>query len=126
LDTSVFIRLEAGRALPRNLLPDEGYVTVVTLAELEAGVLAAQTVDARSARLKTLQSLAGLPLLAIDARAAHEWVILRNKVAESHRQVNVNDMWIAAVALSRELPVVTQDGDFDVFRECGGPEVVTV
>jgi predicted nucleic acid-binding protein len=27
--------------------------------------------------------------------------------------LNVNDLWVAASATSRELPVVTQDADFD-------------
>ena len=43
LDTSIFIARESGRPLDRAALPDEGYITVVTLAELEAGLLAAKT-----------------------------------------------------------------------------------
>jgi predicted nucleic acid-binding protein len=30
--------------------------------------------------------------------------------------VNLNDLWIAASAASRNLPVVTQDDDFDVIE----------
>ena len=44
LDTSVFIATETGRGLDESLIPDELATTVVTLAELNAGVLAAATV----------------------------------------------------------------------------------
>lgn len=124
LDTSVFIATESGRPLRHDLLPEEGYVTVITMAELEAGVLAAQTTDARAARLRTVQALADVDQLEVDANAAHEWARLRFKLAEAHRKVNVNDLWIAAVAAARQLPVVTQDGDFDAIAEVGGPRVI--
>ena len=41
LDTSVFIASESGRELRHERLPARGYVCVVTVAELQAGVLAA-------------------------------------------------------------------------------------
>jgi predicted nucleic acid-binding protein len=126
LDTSVLIAEESGRALRCELLPDEGYVTVVTMGELEAGVLAASTVDARAARMRTAQALADVDLLPIDADAAHEWAQLRYKLAQARRKANVNDLWIAAVACARGMPVVTQDDDFDVIAEVGGPPVIHV
>ena len=41
LDTSVFSAQESGRSLDVSLLPDQVATTVVTLAELNLGVLAA-------------------------------------------------------------------------------------
>ena len=41
LDTSVLIASESGRPLDTNALPDEVFISVVTIAELQAGVLAA-------------------------------------------------------------------------------------
>ncbi len=126
LDTSVFIAQESGRPLKADLLPDEGYVCVVTLAELEAGILAATAIDARAARLATYQALADVDPLPVDPGAAHEWARLRYKLAAVGRKANVNDLWIAAVASARGLPVYTQDDDFDVIGEVGGPEVIRV
>jgi len=126
LDTGVFIAAESGRPLERHALPDEGYVTVVTLAELEAGVLAAKTTDTRAARLRTLQSLADVAQLPVTPAAAHEWARLRFRLAEDRRRANVNDLWIAAIALSLGLPVVTQDADFDVLTSLGGPNIIRV
>jgi len=124
LDTSVFIAMESGRELHREMLPEEGYLTIITLAELEAGVLAAQTAEARAIRLRTLQELATVDRFDIDEGAAHEWALLRYTLAQAHRKVNINDLWIAAVAKSRGLPVITQDSDFDVIAEAGGPTVI--
>ena len=64
LDTSVFIVAEQGRPLGRPLT-DEVSVSVVTLAELELGVLVARDADTRAQRLATLtrvrEQTAGLP-----------------------------------------------------------------
>lgn len=69
-DTSVFIASESGRRLALDRVPDDLRVSVLTLAELEAGVLAARTVSDRSARLRTLEKGASLEPLPVDAAAA--------------------------------------------------------
>ena len=40
--------------------------------------------------------------------------------------MNVNDLWIAAVAEANALPVVTEDADFDAIQDLGGPDVIRV
>ena len=64
LDTSIFVAVEQGRPLERPL-PDSVSVSVVTLAELELGVLEARDPDTRAQRLATLtrmrEETAGLP-----------------------------------------------------------------
>jgi hypothetical protein len=57
LDTSVFIARETGRSLDVRLMPDESAVSAVTLAELQVGVLATSTADARAPRVATLQAV---------------------------------------------------------------------
>ncbi len=47
-------------------------------------------------------------------------------LAESGRRANVNDLWIAATAASRGLPVVTQDDDFAAVEGLAGLVVVRV
>jgi hypothetical protein len=126
LDTSVFIAAESGRGLALDRLPDEAFVCVVTVAELEAGVLAATTTAVRAQRLLTAQRAASITPLPIDAPAAAAWARLRVLLHESGRRVGVNDLWIAAVAVSRDLPVVTQDGGFDALADLGLLEVVRV
>jgi predicted nucleic acid-binding protein len=126
LDTSVLIATETGRTLDTDALPDELFVSVVTIAELQAGVLAAADTATRARRLATLDSVSGLEALPIDIVAARHWATLRVRLAEEGRRINVNDLWIAAVAAANDLPVVTQDCDYDPLGSIGGPQVIRI
>jgi predicted nucleic acid-binding protein len=126
LDTSVLIATETGRPLDSSGLPDEVFISVVTIAELQAGVLAATDTATRARRLATLDSVAELEALPIDIVAARHWATLRVRLAEEGRRVKVNDLWIAAVAAAQDLPIVTQDSDFDALEAIGGPRVIRV
>jgi len=75
-------------------------------------VLAATTSDIRAQRLATLESVADIETLPVDDEAARMWARLRIYLAETGRRVRINDLWIAAIAVSRALPVVTQDDNF--------------
>jgi predicted nucleic acid-binding protein len=126
LDTSVFIASESGRPLKEDLLPDEAAVSVVTLAELHAGVLAARDTDTRARRMATLDVLSDIEILPIDADVARVWARLRVSLAEAGRRINVNDLWIAATAARHRLPVVSQDDDFQAVDGMSGVVVVKV
>jgi predicted nucleic acid-binding protein len=126
LDTSVFIASETGRRLDESRLPAEVATTVVTLAELTVGVLAASTSATRAQRLATLESIADIELLPVDEDAARTWARLRIHLAETGRRVRINDLWIAAIAASRALPVVTQDDDFAALHGAAGLSVIKV
>jgi predicted nucleic acid-binding protein len=125
-DTGVFIATESGRELDVESLPDEGAISPITVAELHVGVLAATDVDTRARRLSTLEAIADVETLPIDNSVAAAWALLRIHLAESKRRLNVNDLWIAATALAHELPVVTQDDDFDPIEGVSGLELVRV
>ena len=126
LYTSVFIALESGRALDVSKLPTESAISVVTLAELRVGVLAARSVAARAVRLATLESVADIELLTVSDAAAMVWAQMRVELADTGRRLNVNDLWIAATAASAGLAVVTQDDDFDAVDGMAGLVVVRV
>jgi len=126
LDTSVFIASESGRALDEAQLPEEAAISVITLAELQVGVLAARDTDTRSRRLATLNAVADIEVLPVDEGVALQWARLRVQLAEAGRRVNANDLWIAATAVSRELPVVTQDADYEPLQALGEVTVLRV
>jgi predicted nucleic acid-binding protein len=126
LHTSVFIAAENGRPLDERLIPEETALSVVTLAELHAGVLASVDIDVRARRLATLNAVADIELIDIDESAAVIWAQMRAHLAESGRRLNVNDLWIAASAASRRLPVVTQDDDFGPVEGIGHLRVIRV
>jgi predicted nucleic acid-binding protein len=126
LDTSVFIAAESRRPLDEDRIPDETAVSVVTLAELQAGVLAASDVDVRARRLATLAAVSDVEVVEVDEAAALMWAHMRVHLAQSGRRCNVNDLWIAASAASRGLAVVTQDDDFGPVEGVGGLRIVRV
>jgi predicted nucleic acid-binding protein len=125
-DTSVWISAELGRRLDRTGLPDVLLVSVITLAELQAGVLAASDPATVSTRLRTLQLTLESEPLPVDAAVAQEWALLRVEVARAGRRVNVNDLWIAATARANRLQVVTQDGDFAVLADLGLIDLIEI
>jgi predicted nucleic acid-binding protein len=111
-DTSLFIALETGRPVAETAMPDQVAVSVVTLAELRAGVLAARDLATRARRLATLEYVLRLDLVPIDAAVADAWAVLRVALRDLGRSMKVNDAWIAATAIALGVPVVTQDDDF--------------
>lgn len=125
LDTSVLIASETGRPLRVDRLPEFSAVSVVTIGELHAGVLAARDVETRARRLATLDLLSDISVVSIDEDVAVAWARLRALLAEAGRRVNVNDTWIAATAITYHLPVVTQDDDYDAMADLG-VEVIRV
>jgi hypothetical protein len=126
LDTSVFIASETGRPLDESAIPDEVATTVITLAELNVGVLAAGPADVRARRLATLDAVADMVALPVDEDAAREWARLRVHLAETGRRMGINDLRIAAIAASRGLPVITQDDDFAALDGASGVRVIRV
>lgn len=111
-DTSVFIARESGRPLAVERLPDALGISVVTIGELRAGVLAADDVATRDQRLATLTNAMQLAAIAIDERVAEAWAKLRLTLRDAGARMPVNDSWIAATAISLGIPVITQDEDY--------------
>jgi len=126
LDTSVLIAQESGRALDAESVPEQTAVSVVTVAELHVGVLAARATMTRARRLATLDAVSGVEALPITAEAARHWATLRTRLAEEGRTAKINDLWIAAVAAANGMDVVSQDDDFDAIEIVGGPTVIRV
>jgi predicted nucleic acid-binding protein len=117
LDTSVLIAREQGRSL-EHPLPDDVAISVISIAELELGVLMARDAGTRGRRLRTLtevRSLAGA--LPIDERTASAYAQLAADVLGEGRKPRVHDTWIAATALTNGAEVWTQDADFSDFAE---------
>jgi predicted nucleic acid-binding protein len=122
-DTTIFIAREAGRRLDESALPEELSVSVVTIGELQVGVLAASTVELRGQRLRTLTEALALDPTPIDERVAEAWAKLRLVLRDGGQRMPVNDSWIAATAMALGVPVVTQD---EVYVEVAGLDVIHV
>lgn len=117
LDTSVFIARETGR--PLGDLPDRVAVSVVTIGELQLGVLNATDDATRARRADTLALARSADPVPISEAVMTTWarLVADCKAAGIHSAVKLTDALIAATAIERGLPVVTQDGDFKRIAE---------
>jgi hypothetical protein len=115
LDTSVLIAREQGRPLDRPL-PGDVAISVVSIAELEMGVLVARDAETRGRRLRTLTEVRSVSAaLPIDERTASAYAQLAANVLTNGRKPRIHDTWIAATALVNDAEVWTQDTDFSDF-----------
>jgi predicted nucleic acid-binding protein len=126
LDTSIFIALEEGRPLQQEALPRQNAISVVTRAELRVGVFAADDIASRDRRIATFEASGRFAVLPIDEEVARAWSQMRAYLVASRHRIEINDMWIAATAAAYEMPVLTQDSDFDALNGVAGLTVIPV
>lgn len=121
LDTSVFIAREVDRPLGR--LPDRVAVSVVTIGELELGVLAAGDRDVLARRADTLALARQSDPIPVTEAVMSEWarLVTNCRRAGVHRSVKLTDALIAATAVVHGLAVVTLDEDFAAMAAAHPP-----
>ncbi|HEY5194321.1 MAG TPA: PIN domain-containing protein [Solirubrobacteraceae bacterium] len=113
LDTSVFVARENGR--PLGELPEHVAVSVVTIGELKLGVINTQDDAIRARRADTLALARAADPVPIGEAVMEAWAALVAdcRAAGVQRTVKLMDALIAASAVERGLPVVTQDEDYE-------------
>jgi predicted nucleic acid-binding protein len=121
LDTSVFIARETTR--PLGELPEHVAVSVVTIGELQLGVLHATDDSARARRADTLALARTADPIPISEAVMVSWarLVADCRAAGVHGTVKLTDALIAATAIEHGLPVVTQDSDCDQIARAPTP-----
>lgn len=123
LDTSFFVARESGRPLGDLPGVTETDVSVITLAELTVGVLVAGD-SQRATRVATLSAVESTwDPLPIDAEVARTFARIVTDQRAQQRRVPLLDALIAATAIAEQIPLVTQDHDYDSIA---GLEVIHV
>jgi predicted nucleic acid-binding protein len=51
----------------------------------------------------------------VDDAVANAWAMLTARLREGGRKIPVNDCWIAATAIARDITIATQDTDYDAM-----------
>lgn len=126
LDTSVLIAIESGRPIRAEAMPETTAISVVTKAELRVGIFSAADIETRDRRLMTFELANRIVSLPVDEAVSRAWAQMRAYMRASGQTVSVNDMWIAATAAAHEIPVLTQEGDFDALNGVAGLTVIPV
>lgn len=123
LDTSFFVATESGRPLGKMEGVTETEVSVVTLAELTVGVLMAND-DDRPTRVATLAAVESTwDPLPVDTEVARQFARIAAALRAGGRRVPILDALVAATAIVEQIPVVTQDNDYEAIP---GVEVIRV
>ena len=123
LDTSFFVATESGRPLGEMDGVTETEVSVVTVAELTLGGLMAND-DDRPARVATLSAVESTwDPLPVDAEVARQFARIAAALRADRRRIPILDVLVAATAIAEQIPVVTQDHDYDAIP---GVEVIRV
>lgn len=121
LDTSVFIARETGR--PLGELPDRVAVSVVTIGELQLGVLNAADDATRIRRADTLALARSADPIPLSEAVMVTWarLVADCQAAGIHRAIKLTDALIAATAVEHGLPVISQDNDFEKIAAAHSP-----
>ena len=121
LDTSVFISRETER--PLGGVPDHVAVSVVTIGELQLGVLSAADALSRARRADTLALARTADPIPISEAVMVSWarLVADCRAAGIQRMIKLTDALIAATAVEHGLPVVTQDDDYDRIAAADPP-----
>ncbi|GBE63909.1 ribonuclease VapC8 [Mycobacterium sp. MFM001] len=127
VDTSVFIARESGRALAK--LPERVALSVITIGELQLGVINASDSATKARRADTLALARAADPIPVSEAVMVSWarLVADCQVAGVHRAVKLTDALIAATAIEHGLPVIAQDADFDqIARACPALTVIRV
>ena len=112
LDTNVFSYVFKGHTLAKNFIPHivgkRRYLSFMTVAELYRGAYNAHWSKERLDDLA--QAISDYIVLTANVRTSRRWAWIKDYCHSSlHRPISDPDAWIAACALTYNLPLVTND-----------------
>ena len=105
-DTCIHIRRQPAGLRARLPLRDCG-ISVVVLGELEWGVAHSRRVEENRAALRDFA--ASVQVVELDAEVARRYGRLRAHLRSIGQSIGPNDLWIAAHALARDVPLITHN-----------------
>jgi tRNA(fMet)-specific endonuclease VapC len=101
-DTAIGAQVQAASAL---------FLPQTALGELYCGAYLSQNPAKHLANIKTL--LVAVAVLCPGVATAEQYGRLRAQLAKAGAPIPENDIWIAALALERQLPLAARDAHFD-------------
>ncbi len=112
LDTNIIIALLASdESVKEHLVSiEEVFLPSIAIGELYYGAYRSSRRDENVKRIDKL--VKGNNILVCNARIAQEYGLIKSRLSEKGRPIPENDIWIAALASSNNLIVVTRDEHF--------------
>jgi len=114
-DTSVIIRLfRRDSQVEEKVRGKKFAITFVTLAELDLGILKAS--DQLAAVQRFAEVLVGVQVFHGSGRTPVLYARIYHDLEQRGQKIPTNDIWIAAIALETNLPVLARDEHFSRVR----------
>ena len=119
-DTCIYARKRPAGFKPRLPLHECG-ISIIVLGELEWGVAQSHRFEENRSALRAL--LSAVQVIDLEADVAREYGQLRAHLRSIGQPIGPNDLWIAAHALARAVPLITHN--LSEFRRVPGLAVET-
>ena len=87
------------------------YLSVPVLAEYQYGLIHSRYQKSLTLWLDHLKS--SWPLLPLDKMTAYFYAEIKSQLVKKGRMIPVNDLWIAALAIQHQQPILSEDRHFD-------------
>ncbi|HEX4046493.1 MAG TPA: type II toxin-antitoxin system VapC family toxin [Elusimicrobiota bacterium] len=114
LDTNAYREAADGKPRTVELLrrADEIYVPFVVLGELRAGFATGTVGKKNAAKLTEFLGSPRVRVLFADEQTTHSHAALFAQLRRQGTPIPTNDLWIAALAIQHDLPLLTSDRHF--------------
>lgn len=114
LDTSAYSAWNRGDTRLKRFLGDghQIVVTLIVIGELRAGFALGSRQALNDRLLGQFLDAPNVSVAGLADETANIYADLFSRQRAAGQPVGANDLWIAAVAIERDLPLLTLDGDF--------------
>lgn len=110
-DTSVIVCLLRGDSQVEEKLRGKDFaITFVTFAELDVGILKAN--DPLAAAQRCAEVLSGLKVFSGSGKTPALYARIFHDLQKRGKMIPINDIWIAAIAIETNLPILARDEHF--------------
>lgn len=115
LDTSAYSNFKRGHQRSIDLISGCHNIQVpsIVIGELRAGFLHGTRAELNESELKKFLSNLAVSVLNIDDEATHYYAEVVLELRRKGTPIPTNDLWIAAVAMRENTPLVSFDSHFE-------------
>lgn len=119
LDTNAYSDYVRGNktVLAKLNSADIVYVPVIVIGELKRGFYYGRKVPENLQVLKKFLAKSRVKVLAVDEETAEHYGHLAAELKRNGRPIPTNDIWIAALCVQHDLPLLTRDSDFQYLPQ---------
>jgi tRNA(fMet)-specific endonuclease VapC len=116
LDTNAISAMAEGDTALEKVLPEVAsqFIPVICLGEYRAGVIQSKARKELERWLAMVEQSRGV--LRVEVNTAHFYAGIIVDLRMRGRMIPINDVWIAALALQHDLPVLSRDSHFDEVK----------